>query len=280
MAETPQAAPALRVTTSAGPGTVPIRIAVSGSLVGRDEIAIRTPLQDQRIAAVLVEEGDWVRAGQPLATLETDTLDAQLRQAQATLGRARAQVQQQEALNAEAQTQLRRISPLVRSGSVSAQQIDQQQAQARSSAAALAAARAEQEQARAGWRRHRRNATRPRCWRRPTASCPSATRGPARGDAPLFKLIRDGLLELDGEVPKARWPASCPACPRGCGCPARRMRWPAAFAAYRPRWTRRRAWAVSGSRWRRRRRSGRAASPPRRWRPARTRCRSWCRSAR
>ena len=131
-------------------GTVPIRIAVSGSLVGRDEIAIRTPLQDQRIAAVLVEEGDWVRAGQPLATLETDTLDAQLRQAQATLGRARAQVQQQEALNAEAQTQLRRIAPLVRSGSVSAQQIDQQQAQARSSAAALAAARAEQEQARAG----------------------------------------------------------------------------------------------------------------------------------
>ena len=117
---------------------------MSGSLVGRDEIAIRTPLQDQRIAAVLVEEGDWVRAGQPLATLETDTLDAQLRQAQATLGRARAQVQQQEALNAEAQTQLRRISPLVRSGSVSAQQIDQQQAQARSSAAALAAARAEQ----------------------------------------------------------------------------------------------------------------------------------------
>ena len=181
VAETPQAAPALRVTTVvAGPGTVPIRIAVSGSLVGRDEIAIRTPLQDQRIAAVLVEEGDW-RAGQPLATLETDTLDAQLRQAQATLGRARAQVQQQEALNAEAQTQLRRISPLVRSGSVSAQQIDQQQAQARSSAAALAAARAEQEQARAGWRRHRRNATRPRCWRRPTASCPSATRGPAHG---------------------------------------------------------------------------------------------------
>ena len=151
VAETPQAAPALRVTTVvAGPGTVPIRIAVSGSLVGRDEIAIRTPLQDQRIAAVLVEEGDWVRAGQPLATLETDTLDAQLRQAQATLGRARAQVQQQEALNAEAQTQLRRIAPLVRSGSVSAQQIDQQQAQARSSAAALAAARAEQEQARAG----------------------------------------------------------------------------------------------------------------------------------
>ena len=159
VAETPQAAPALRVTTVvAGPGTVPIRIAVSGSLVGRDEIAIRTPLQDQRIAAVLVEEGDWVR--RPAAGHAGNGYpDAQLRQAQATLGRARAQVQQQEALNAEAQTQLRRISPLVRSGSVSAQQIDQQQAQARSSAAALAAARAEQEQARAGWRRHRRNAT-------------------------------------------------------------------------------------------------------------------------
>ena len=159
-------------------GTVPIRIAVSGSLVGRDEIAIRTPLQDQRIAAVLVEEGDWVRAGQPLATLETDTLDAQLRQAQATLGRARAQVQQQEALNAEAQTQLRRIAPLVRSGSVSAQQIDQQQAQARSSAAALAAARAEQEQARAGVAQAQAQRDKARL-RRPTASCPSATRAGA-----------------------------------------------------------------------------------------------------
>ena len=98
------------------------------------------------------------------------------------------------------------------------------------------------------------------------------------GDAPLFKLIRDGLLELDGEVPESALAGILPACPRGCECPARRMRWPAAFAAYRPVDEATRM-AVSGSRWRRRRRSGRAASPPRRWRPARTRCRSWCRSA-
>ena len=144
-----------------------------------------------------------MRAGQPLATLETDTLDAQLRQAQATLGRARAQVQQQEALNAEAQTQLRRIAPLVRSGSVSAQQIDQQQAQARSSAAALAAARAEQGTGPRRVAQAQAQRDKPRCLRRPTASCPSATRGPAAHWAATRRcsLIRDGLLELDGEVP-------------------------------------------------------------------------------
>ena len=187
---------------------------MSGSLVGRDEIAIRTPLQDQRIAAVLVEEGDWVRAGQPLATLETDTLDAQLRQAQATLGRARAQVQQQEALNAEAQTQLRRISPLVRSGSVSAQQIDQQQAQARSSAAALAAARAEQEQARAGVAQAQAQRDKAALLapadgivseRHARAGALAATR--------RCSLIRDGLLELDGEVPESALAGILPGMP-------------------------------------------------------------------
>ncbi|MBR8652377.1 efflux RND transporter periplasmic adaptor subunit [Achromobacter sp. Marseille-Q0513] len=214
--EPPPPPPALRVTTIvAGPGAVPIRIAVTGSLIGRDEIAIRTPLQDQRIAAVLVEEGDWVRAGQPLATLETDTLDAQLRQAQAALGRARAQVLQQEALNAEAQAQLRRIAPLAGSGSVSAQQIDQQQAQARASAAALAAARAEQEQARAGLAQAQAQRDKAALLA-PADGVVSerhARAGALGGDAPLFKLIRDGLLELDGEVPESALAGILPGMP-------------------------------------------------------------------
>ena len=111
---------------------------------------------------------------------------------------------QQEALNAEAQTQLRRISPLVRSGSVSAQQIDQQQAQARSSAAALAAARAEQEQARAGVAQAQAQRDKAALLA-PADGIVSerhARAGALGGDAPLFKLIRDGLLELDGEVPE------------------------------------------------------------------------------
>ena len=123
-------------------------------------------------------------------------------------------MQQQEALNAEAQTQLRRIAPLVRSGSVSAQQIDQQQAQARSSAAALAAARAEQEQARAGVAQAQ--AQRDKAALLAPADGIVSERHAGRrigGDAPLFKLIRDGLLELDGEVPESALAGILPGMP-------------------------------------------------------------------
>ena len=124
-------------------------------------------------------------------------------------------MQQQEALNAEAQTQLRRIAPLVRSGSVSAQQIDQQQAQARSSAAALAAARAEQEQARAGVAQAQAQRDKAALLA-PADGIVSerhARAGALGGDAPLFKLIRDGLLELDGEVPESALAGILPGMP-------------------------------------------------------------------
>ena len=50
--------------------------------------------------------------------------------------------------------------------------------------------------------------------RRPTASCPSATRGPAHWAATRrCSLIRDGLLELDGEVPESALAGILPGMP-------------------------------------------------------------------
>lgn len=122
----PQAsAPGARVSTAtAGPATLTQRLRVTGTVSARDEISIGTAVQDQRIAAVLVDEGDRVVVGQILARLETETLRAQTRQAEAAVARARAAIVQQQAVNVEAQASLQRILPLGRSGAVSEQQID------------------------------------------------------------------------------------------------------------------------------------------------------------
>ncbi|WP_404939088.1 efflux RND transporter periplasmic adaptor subunit [Pseudomonas sp. JDS08PS003] len=186
----------------ARPGNVGQRIFISGTLVPREEIAIGTALQEQRVAAVRVEEGDRVVAGQILAELETATLDAQVRQAEAALGRTAALIRQQQALYGEARTSQERFDQLGGFGAASAQQVDQQRAQARSTQASLAAARAEYEQARAQLadaRTQRQKAT----VRAPVAAVVSerlARVGALSGAEPLFRLIRDNQLELDGEV--------------------------------------------------------------------------------
>lgn len=183
-------------------GSVGQRIFISGTLVPQEEIAVGTALQDQRLASIRVEEGDRVSAGQVLAELETTTLDAQVQQAEAALERATALIRQQQALSVEARISHQRLEQLGGIGAASAQQVDQQRAQAHTTQAALAAARAEQAQARAQLadvRAQRQKAT----LRAPVAGVVSerhARVGALAGAEPLFRLIRDNRLELDGEV--------------------------------------------------------------------------------
>lgn len=190
-------------TVVAGPKVMARRLRVTGTLVARDEVSIGTALQDQRIAAVLVDEGESVVAGQVLARLETDNLQAQLRQTQAAVTRASAAIEQAEAVNAEAQASLQRILPLGQSGAVSAQQVDERRAQAGSAAGALAVARAELTQTQAQLADARTQLAKAEI-RAPVAGIVSertARLGAlAGGPDPLFRLIRNGLIELDGEV--------------------------------------------------------------------------------
>jgi HlyD family secretion protein len=117
-----------------------------------------------RIKEVLAREGDYVTAGQVVARMDTDTLEAQLREAQAQLERARssaatarsnldqrkaekaaaqAVVRQREAELNVAQTHLTRSVNLVPKGAASAQQVDDDRARVQSAEAAIAAARAQ-----------------------------------------------------------------------------------------------------------------------------------------
>ncbi|WP_277812223.1 HlyD family secretion protein [Chromohalobacter canadensis] len=127
------------------------------------EIDIATKLSG-RVAEILVDEGDFVTPGQLLARMDTRTLDAQLRQAQAELQRMRnalqtahAQVAQSESTKSAAEAVVHqrqaeltaarkrheRSQALVQRHSISRQQADDDLAVMQSAEAALAAARAQ-----------------------------------------------------------------------------------------------------------------------------------------
>ena len=117
-----------------------------------------------RIGDILVDEGDFVTAGQELARMDTAQLAAQLRQAEAEQRRAKigvetatalvrqreaekraadAVVAQRGATNDAAQRQLARSEPLARANTVSQSVLDNDRAAAESAAAGLAAAEAQ-----------------------------------------------------------------------------------------------------------------------------------------
>ncbi|WP_406625320.1 efflux RND transporter periplasmic adaptor subunit [Acidovorax sp. SDU_ACID1] len=195
--------PPMRVTAGvAGPATVTPTLRLSGTLVAREDIAIGTALQDQRVAQVHVDVGERVRRGQLLARLETTNVQAQLQQAEAALSRAQAALREQQALDAEARATLARIEPLTRSGAVSAQQGDEQRARAASAAASLQAARADVQQAQAQVAEQRSQRARADILAPVdgVVSMRTARVGALAGAEPLFRLIGEGEIELDAEA--------------------------------------------------------------------------------
>lgn len=103
-----------------------------------------------RIAEVLVDEGDNVDAGQVVARMDTETLEAQLRNAQARIREeqdnrrtAQAEAVVKQAQFSLASKQYSRSRPLAERGAVSQQELDVDQAQMESGRAALLGAQAQ-----------------------------------------------------------------------------------------------------------------------------------------
>ncbi len=116
-------------------------IAVSGSVAAWQEMYLGVELTGIRVAEVLVEVGDRVRAGQPLLRLDARTLQVQARQADASVAQARASLQLARA-NSE------RGATLVEQGLISSSNADELQATLTSAEAQVATAEADRDAAR------------------------------------------------------------------------------------------------------------------------------------
>lgn len=127
---------------------VPQGISASNGRIEAERIEIATKLAG-RIAEVLVDEGDWVEAEQLIARMDTEELEAQLHQAQATVLQAEQQKLQAEALLrqrlsevATAEAAFARIEQLAEDGFNSDAQRDSQRTVLDTAQAALASAEA------------------------------------------------------------------------------------------------------------------------------------------
>lgn len=92
------------------------RLSLNGTVSATSEVKIVPKLQG-RVLSVLVEEGDRIRKGQLLATIETPELEWQLRQQQAAQLTAEATLE-------KARTDFGRMSLLLAEGAISQQQHD------------------------------------------------------------------------------------------------------------------------------------------------------------
>ena len=202
-------------------GAITETVVVTGTLVPREEVMVSPQLDGLAVTAILAEEGDMVQAGQVLARLSRDVLDASLAQntaqiahAQAAAAQAQSGLAEAEANRSEADAALARARDLVGSGTTSRETFDQREAAARTGAARVTAAEAAQHLAQAdlmlGQAQRQELLVRVARTeiRAPVAgriSRRTARLGAVVGSAgePLFRLIEDDAVELEGDVPEA-----------------------------------------------------------------------------
>jgi len=197
-------------------------VLVTGSLVAREEVLVGPEVEGLRVTEVLAEEGMRVKQGDVLARLVSDTLEAQLAQndaalarAQAASAQARSAIVQAEARLLEANNAFERAKPLRAAGHLAESTYDQREQAARTAEAQLLAARdglkvaeAENGQIEAQrreliWRRGRTEVIAPAdgIVSRRMARIGAFAAGSAE---PMFRIVANGELELDAEIPETR----------------------------------------------------------------------------
>jgi HlyD family secretion protein len=127
---------------------LPPGIAWGNGRIEADEIDIDTKFAG-RIAQMLADEGDMLKAGQIVARMDTQDIaaslkksEAQVQQAQKAIEEATANVAQQTSLKLLAQQEFDRASDLVKKGAQTKEVLDQRQQQLDGANAALKAAQA------------------------------------------------------------------------------------------------------------------------------------------
>ena len=189
-APAPSAQVPVVTVTSPGQSTVARTVTATGSLAARVEMPVGVIGEGGMVSRVLVQPGDWVRAGQPLAIIERSVQVEQVRSLAAQVEVARADAKL-------AQAQLDRAKALVGRGFISAADIDQRTA-TRDAAQArvnVAIAQLAEQRARTG-----------RLDIRAPAKGLILTRAvePGQivgsGSGVLFRMAKDGEMELQAQV--------------------------------------------------------------------------------
>jgi len=174
---------------------LPRVVTASGSVSAWEEVPIGAETGGLVATAVLVDEGSYVRQGQPLVQLNTALLSAAVRQQQAALQTAQANAARDDAA-------LDRAQQLEDRGFLSQASLDTALANQRSSQAGVAQARATLAQSQT----QLSQAT----IRAPVSGLiisRSVTRGQiVAAGTELFRMVRDGRLELDAQVPETDLP--------------------------------------------------------------------------
>ena len=127
-------APALVTVAAALKQTVPVTVQVNGSVVSLNSVDLR-PQVTNTVSEVHVKEGQFVKAGQLLFTLDQ-------RPDQANLAKARAQQQKDEATMADLERQYKRSQDLVAQNFIAKSAADSTLSQLEAQRAAVAADRA------------------------------------------------------------------------------------------------------------------------------------------
>jgi HlyD family secretion protein len=167
-------------------------LTASGNLVSREEAGVSSELAGYRVSEVLVDEGDWVKKGQPLARLDDTLLRSQIAQAEANL------VQQQVA-GQRAQQEADRVKGLDNAGVLSMEQISERRLQAKAGQAGVQVAKAQLDDLKT------RDA---KMVIRAPVSGRVLERDARPGDtssltATLYRIAKDGLVEFDAEISQA-----------------------------------------------------------------------------
>jgi RND family efflux transporter MFP subunit len=192
--------------TPADRGDITETANVTGTLVPREEILVSPQIDGVAVTGILAEEGDTVKAGQVLAKLSREALDAMLAQNTAQIARDQAAIAEAEAAKVEADAAFARAHDLVRTATASRETYDTRQAAALTAAARVASARADLAYAQAQRQELQVKLV------HTDITAPVAgviSRRVARlgsvvmmnGD-PLFRIISNGQIELQAEVPE------------------------------------------------------------------------------
>ena len=197
-------------------------LVTTGTLVARDEILVGPQIDGLRLEEWLVEVGDEVKQGQVLARLDRDMLETQALQNRSNVARAEAAIAQTEAAIAEAEAAvveaeaaLKRAETLKKTGNATEELLVSRQAASRIAAARVEAqkqnfravtsdkALAEAQGREIALRLARTEVKAPAAG---IVASRTAQVGQIVGMAgtPLFRLVRDGAIELEAEATETR----------------------------------------------------------------------------